>query len=161
MLEKNVILCVLVTVFLIGFSAHAQETDPSFSTPSEKSAGAFQTSEGPAEAGDLEGPARTSDSESTELSLQTSWPNVLGHWLFWPGVVTSLTGIILIEVGPHGKIGVAGAITAGIGVATIASGAFVLGLAYLLPRVYNLSGGSSVAVAPLREGIALGYSRAF
>ncbi len=165
--NRWVTLCAAAAVFLIGMSVQAQKMSPAASASFQEGAKTAQNSDSPAEAGsadthhvDRPGSTNAPDAELGTLKLKRSRQTALGHWLFWPGVATSLAGVVLIEVDSHGQIGVAGAITAGVGVTAIAAGAAVLGLVYGSPRVYTLSA-SSVSVVPVRKGVAVGYSRTF
>jgi hypothetical protein len=76
-----------------------------------------------------------------KTALTKSSLRLAGHLLFWPGLLTAGTGIILIAVDdPKASIntGMPGFITAGIGVAMTAVGGIILGLTSRNKSVYTM-----------------------
>ena len=86
-----------------------------------------------------------------------------GHLLFWPGIATSATGIILLVVDDPVKdvnTGKPGYVVAGVGVAMTVLGGIFLGLTYRDKSVYTIP---PVALSPTPDmnGATLSFSKSF
>jgi hypothetical protein len=81
---------------------------------------------------------------------------ILGHSLLWPGVATTITGIVLTAVDPRGTAGKVGFALIGVGLALDIAGAVCLGIAYK-KKARSLQ----VAFVPLSGGAAVVYGRSF
>ncbi|MCP4199563.1 MAG: PEGA domain-containing protein [Proteobacteria bacterium] len=81
---------------------------------------------------------------------------ILGHSLLWPGVATTITGVVLSAVDPNGTAGKVGFALIGVGLALDIAGAVCLGIAYKR-KARSLQ----VSVVPLTDGAAVVYGRTF
>jgi hypothetical protein len=81
---------------------------------------------------------------------------ILGHSLLWPGVATTITGIVLTAVDPRGTAGKVGFALIGVGLALDIAGAVCLGIAYK-KKARSLQ----VSFVPLSGGAAVVYGRSF
>jgi hypothetical protein len=82
--------------------------------------------------------------------------SILGHSFLWPGVATTITGVVLTAVDPQGTAGTVGFALLGAGLALDLTGAICLGIAYK-----KMSKSLQVSFAPLPDGAAVFYGRSF
>jgi hypothetical protein len=81
---------------------------------------------------------------------------ILGHSFLWPGVATTITGVVLTAVDPRGTAGKVGFALLGVGLALDLTGVICLGIAYK-----KMSKSIQVSFAPLPDGAAVFYGRSF